>query len=287
MLVQSRLLAALIVGALSWFVTAAPNPPPRPRPLPHQVADIVFCNGSIYTIDKQFSKASSLAVKNGIITDVGTDSRAQKWVGNTTKVVDLQGRMVMPGLVDAHMHVVSGGEFLLKCNLNYQPLPIAGVLAHVQGCIDAEDEDKAGDDVWLEVVNMDWPGLVGASGLVSKLDLDQLDTKRPVLLRSADYHTVLVNSRALQISSITAATPDPANGVVGRMPGSQEPSGVLNDDAASLLAGPPRPSLPESIVAGKAALRLLREEGITTFQDAAANPTFNAIFNAIKAKDAL
>ncbi|KAK0613537.1 amidohydrolase family-domain-containing protein [Immersiella caudata] len=212
------------------------NTPEQP-PQPHKTADIVFRNGNIYTVDKQFKKTSSLA----------------KRIGNTTKVVDLQGKMIMPDLVDAHMHVVSGGEFLLKCNLNYQPLPIAGLLAHVQGCI---DDEGAGDDVWLEV-----------SGSITKPHLDQLATNRPVMLRSADYHTVLANSRALEISNINADTPGPANGVVERHPGSREPSG--------------------NIEAGKAALKLLREEGITTFQDAAANPTFNAIFNGIKTDDAL
>jgi predicted amidohydrolase YtcJ len=276
MSIKASLLTALV--AASSCVTAAPPPPP------HRTADIVFRNGNIYTVDKQFKKVSSLAVKDGYITDTGSDSHVQKWIGATTKVVDLQGKMVMPGFVDAHMHVVSGGEFLLKCNLNYQPLSIEGVLTHVQGCIDTE---AAGDDVWLEVVNMDWPGLVAQSGPVNKLNLDQLNTNRPIMLRSADYHTVLANSRALEMSNINADTPDPANGVVERLPGSREPSGVLNDDASRLIAGPLRPTLPESIVAGKAALKLLREEGITTFQDAAANPSHNAIFNGIKAEDAL
>jgi len=283
MSIRSTLLAALVVTSSSWVTTAVPQPPP-PGPPGDKVADIVFRNGSIYLVDNGFRKVSALAVKDGIIEAVGPDPSMGRLIGNTTKVVDLKGRMVMPGLVDAHMHVMSSGEFLLKCNLNYQPLPIEGVLAHVQSCIDAE---AASDDAWLEVVNMDWPGLVAASGPVTKLHLDQLTTNRPVMIRSSDYHTVLANSRALTISNITADTPDPSNGVVGRMPGSQEPSGVLNDDASRLLAGPPRPTLPDSILAAKAALKLLREEGITTFQDAAANPTHNAIFNAIKAEDAL
>ena len=283
MSIRSTLLAALVVTSSSWVTTAVPQPPP-PGPPGDKVADIVFRNGSIYLVDNGFRKVSALAVKDGIIEAVGPDPSMGRLIGNTTKVVDLKGGMVMPGLIDAHMHVMSGGEFLLKCNLNYQPLPIEGVLAHVQSCIDAE---AAGDDAWLEVVNMDWPGLVAASGPVTKLHLDQLTTNRPVMIRSSDYHTVLANSRALTISNITADTPDPSNGVVGRMPGSQEPSGVLNDDASRLLAGPPRPTLPDSILAAKAALKLLREEGITTFQDAAANPTHNAIFNAIKAEDAL
>jgi predicted amidohydrolase YtcJ len=260
-----------------------------PAHLPHSnesfsSADLVFHNGSIYTLDAKSSKVSALAVKDGIITFVGSDADVTQHIRNTTIVVDLHGRAATPGLVDAHMHVLSGGLFLLKCDLNYQPLDVAAVLKHIQGCIDGE-ADKS-EDAWLEVVNLDYPSLVTRSGAVGKEKLDTLTTRRPILIRSSDYHTVLVNSRALELSSITASTPNPSNGIIERLAGN-EPSGVLQDAASSLLSGPPPPTADENLEAARAAMRLLRQAGITTFQDAAASEEHHTVFTALQTQGGL
>jgi predicted amidohydrolase YtcJ len=247
-------------------------------------ADLVLHNGSIYTLDSQSSKVSALAIKDGIIAFVGSDADVASHIGNITKTVDLNGRAATPGLVDAHMHVLSGGLYLLKCDLNYQPLDLQAVLQHAQSCLDGET-DK-GDDVWLEVVNLDHPSLVTRSGRIGKKQLDTLTTNRPVLVRSSDYHTVLVNSRALDISSITASTPDPSNGVIERLAGN-EPSGVLQDSASDLLSGPAPPTSDENEAAGRAALQLLRQAGITTFQEASAAEEHHILFQALQSKDEL
>lgn len=258
------------------------EPTDSAKPAPS--ADLVFHNGSIYTLDAQSSKVAALAVKNGIITFVGSDAGVTRYISNSTKVVNLNGRAVTPGLVDAHMHVLSGGLFLLKCDLNYQPLDLQAVLQHIQSCIDG-DTDK-GDDAWLEVVNMDYPSLVTRSGQVGKDKLDTLKTKRPLLIRSSDYHTVLVNSRALELSSITANTPNPSNGIIERLAGN-EPSGVLQDSASSLLSGPPPPTAEENVEAGRAALKLLRQAGITTFQEAAAGEDHHTLFQTLQSNGEL
>jgi predicted amidohydrolase YtcJ len=247
-------------------------------------ADLVLHNGSIYTLDSQSSKVSALAIKDGIITFVGSDADVASHIGNTTKIVDLKGRAATPGLVDAHMHVLSGGLYLLKCDLNYQPLDLQAVLQHAQSCLN-DETDKA-DDAWLEVVNLDYPSLVTRSGPIGKKQLDTLTTNRPVLIRSSDYHTVLVNSRALDLSSITATTPDPSNGVIERLAGN-EPSGVLQDSASDLLSGPAPPTAEENEEAGRAALQLLRQAGITTFQEAAAAEEHHVLFQALQSKDEL
>ncbi|KAH5557394.1 hypothetical protein HBI25_134920 [Parastagonospora nodorum] len=247
-------------------------------------ADLVFHNGSIYTLDAQSSKVGALAVKDGIITFLGSSEGVTRYISNATKVVDLNGRAATPGLVDAHMHILSGGAFLLKCDLNYQPLDLQAVLKHIQGCIDGETDAAA--EAWLEVVNMDYPSLITRSGPVTKKDLDTLKTTRPMLIRSSDYHTVLVNSKALDLSSITASTPNPGNGIIERLAGN-EPSGVLQDNAFALLSGPPPPTDKENVEAGRAALELLRQAGITTFQEAAASEEHHTIFQTLLANDEL
>ncbi|KAF2735771.1 hypothetical protein EJ04DRAFT_511551 [Polyplosphaeria fusca] len=250
-----------------------------------QSADLVIRNGSIYTIDRVSTKAGALAVKNGIISFVGSNEGVAPYVGNETKVVDLHGRAAIPGLVDSHMHTLSGGLFLLKCDLNYQPLDLNAVLQHIQRCID--DETGKSDTDWVDVVNLDFPSLVTRSGSVGKVQLDKLNTSRPLSIRSSDYHTVLVNSRALELSDITASTPDPPNGKIERLPGSKEPSGVLQDQASGLLSGPPPPNEEQQVEAGRAALKALRQAGITTFQEAAAGADAQKTYKTIQTEGGL
>lgn len=271
-------------GAFSWLgiiglglasIAGASNAEP---------ADVVFRNGRIYALDDVSSVASALAVKGGIISALGADADTEPFIGVDTQVIDLHGRMLMPGLIDSHMHVLPGGLALLNCDMNYQPVDVNQLLSHIQGCIDGDGE-KAKTD-WLEVVNLDYPSLVTKSGEVNKRDLDKLQTERPIVIRSSDYHTVLVNSRALEISNITAATPDPPGGKIERLSGGQEPSGVLQD-AGRDLVNPPPPTEAVRLEACRAALRLLRQAGITTFQEAVAGPDHHVLFSQLRGSDEL
>ncbi|KAK6856401.1 hypothetical protein PG995_006588 [Apiospora arundinis] len=247
-------------------------------------ADIVFRNGSIYTLDAASSVAAALAVKDGTISAIGSDVETKSFIGANTKIIDLHGRMVMPGLIDSHMHVLTGGLDLLHCDMNYQPVDVNQLLSHIQGCIDGDGEKADGD--WVEVVNLDYPSLVTKSGEVGKRELDKLKTDRPIVIRSSDYHTVLVNSKALDLSNITAATPDPPGGKIERLPGSQEPSGVLQDSGRDLVQPPP-PTEAVRLEGCRAALRLLRQAGITTFQDASAGPDHFKLFSQLRSSDEL
>ncbi|KAJ4013962.1 hypothetical protein NW752_005674 [Fusarium irregulare] len=269
---MARGLLTLCVSALAAVVGAAKS------------ADVVFYNGNIYTMCPGNSMATAMAVRGGKIEYVGNKKQAHTYIGKNTKVIDLEGRMAMPGLVDSHMHVISGGLSLLKCDLSYQTLSLAETLEHIQGCLD--DETDKTDDDWLEVVNMDYAGLVSKSGTVGKKQLDKLSTKRPVFIRSSDYHTVLANSRALELSGIDENTKDPVGGKVDRLPGSKEPSGSLQDGARDLIKVPP-PSDAENLEAARAALKLLREAGITTFQEAAAADTHHEVFDTIRKEGGL
>ncbi|KAF4475802.1 amidohydrolase, partial [Fusarium agapanthi] len=232
------------------------------------IADTVFHNGSIYSLDLLSTKYSALAVKDGYITFLGDEESIQPYIAKYTSVFNLEGRMMMPGLVDAHMHPLSGGAGLLKCNMNFQPLGLSKVLEKIQSCL-GDDKNKTEED-WLEVISLDYYALVDDTGGVTKEDLDKLKTKRPILVASADSHTFWVNSAALKISSLTSKTKDPRNGKFERLPGSQELSGILQDSATSL-----------------AALKLLREEGVTSFQEAASSEDTAVAFAAIKKEGGL
>ncbi|PHH58582.1 hypothetical protein CDD81_3994 [Ophiocordyceps australis] len=247
-------------------------------------ADFVFTNGSIYTMDSLSTRVEALAIKDGTISFVGSSADVKDWVGDGTKVVDLQNRMVMPGLIDSHIHVRQGGLALTQCDLNYQPLGLDEVVKHIQGCIDS-DTAKTDDD-WLPVANLDYQTLVEQSGIIGKMQLDQLKTRRPIFIISSDQHTGILNSRGLEVAKVTADTPDPPGGKIERLQGSNEPSGVLQDMATSLIPDPPV-SEDEKVEALVAALKLLREAGITTFQEAFALEEDYPVYERIRSENKL
>lgn len=196
-----------------------------------------------------------MAIKDGLISFLGSDNCVKSFVSPDTNVFVLEGRMAMPGLVDAHLHLISGGTALLKCNLNYQPLNLQQVLDHIQGCLGAEP-NKTKDD-WLEVLAMDWCTLSDVAGGVTFKELDTLKTERPILEVSAGRHSFCVNSAASKASGITSSTLNPPGGIIERLPGSREPSGILPDGASSLLSGPAPATPQDDIESAKAALKLL------------------------------
>jgi predicted amidohydrolase YtcJ len=233
-----------------------------------QAADTVYRNGVVYTVDARDSRQQSLAIRDGLIAYVGADTGIGAFIGPQTKVIELHGKMVMPGLVDGHQHPLQGGAALLKCNMNYEQLQVAQMQAKIQACL---DQSRAREpDAWLEVVNWFQEGMLPAGAVTNRGVLDALKTQRPIFVMSSFGHTALVNSRALRLAGITAKTPDPLGGKVGREP-SGNPSGILEDAASEAVTKLiPAASPADNVKAAKAALDALRKQGVTTFLDAAA-----------------
>jgi predicted amidohydrolase YtcJ len=183
-------------------------------------------------------------------------------------VIDLRGRMLMPGLVDGHQHPLQGGSALLKCSLHYEQLDVAQMQTRIQACL---DQTRAAEpDAWLEVVNWFQEGMLPAGTVTDRGVLDALQTKRPIFVQSSFGHTALVNSRALQLAGVDAHTPDPMGGRVAH-DAAGNPTGILEDAAQAAVAGHIPPSTPDDdFKAAGAALDALRKQGVTTFLDAAA-----------------
>ena len=247
---------------------------------PAAFADTVYRHAYVYTVDPGDSVQQALAVRAGRIVYVGGDAGIAALVGPKTTVFDLHGRMLMPGLVDGHMHPLQGGSSLLKCNLNYEQLGVAELQTRIQACLDKTRPLEP--DTWLEVVNWFQEGMVPAGVHTNRATLDALKTKRPIFVESSFGHTALVNSRALQLAGITAQTQDPLGGKVGR-DASGNPSGILEDAAQEPVAKLiPAPTAADNVKSAAAALDALRKQGITTFLDAAAeSPSLDA-FAAVK-----
>ena len=229
-------------------------------------ADMVMRNGYVYTVDGQNSVQQAIAVTAGKIVYVGSDQGVAAYIGKQTQLIDLAGRMLMPGFVDAHMHPGDGGRAMTLCDLKYQTMTRKVFQERIQACLDAEP-DK-GPDVWLEVGSWDRMGMDGLDGDPDKSTLDALKTKRPIQVRSSDFHTVLVNSRGLALAGIDKQTVDPSDGKYAR-DSAGNPTGICEDGAAeSMAAVVPPASDAQKLLQIRAALDAMRQQGITSFFDA-------------------
>ena len=241
-------------------------------------ADAVYVNAYLYTVDARESVQEALAVRDGRIAYVGSNAGARALAGSATRVVDVQQHLLMPGLVDGHMHPLEGGTVLLKCNLNYERLTVAQMQSRIQACL---DQTQAADpDKWLEVVNWFREAMLPNGVATSRTTLDTLKTRRPIFVMSSFGHTALVNTRALQLAKLTAGTPDPLGGRIVRE-SSGAPSGILEDAAfEKVTAIIPKATPAEDLKAAAAALDAMRKQGVTTFLDAMATPQTLAAFAA-------
>jgi predicted amidohydrolase YtcJ len=261
---------ATSLAAAACTITLAAAPPAHavPAPSPNTPAETIYINGSVYTVDAHDSIKEALAIRDGRILYVGTTAAAKATAGPATHVVDLHGRMLMPGLIDGHMHPLEGGIQLLKCNLNYERLTVAQFQAHIQACL---DKTKGGEpNQWLEVVNWFQQDMIPAGTELTHETLDVLKTKRPIAVMSSFEHSVLANTRALQLGHVEATTPDPVGGKIQHDP-TGKPSGILEDAAYDRVMNLiPKPTPEENVAAARAALDALRKQGVTSFLDAAA-----------------
>ena len=245
-----------LTGAAAQASAVAAGPP----------ADLVYRNGFVYTVDANDGVHQAMAVRGGRIVYVGDDAGATALAGKRTRVVDLQGRMLMPGLIDAHMHPQSGGTRLLSRSLDYQRLTVPEFQARIQACL---DRDKAKDPGrWLVVVNWFQQGMQPDGVATSTATLDGLKTARPILVRSSFGHSVQLNARGVKLAGIQRGTPDPAGGKIVRDAGG-EATGLLEDSAQELAMRllPPL-NAKENLAASSAALDAMRRQGITSFLDA-------------------
>jgi predicted amidohydrolase YtcJ len=255
--------AVVLAVALAWCASAAP-------------ADAVYVNGYVYTVDARETVFEALVVRDGRIAYVGSNAGGRALADSATRVIDLKGRVLMPGLVDGHMHPLEGGTVLLKCNLNYERLSVAQMQWRIQTCLD--QTQGAEPDKWLEVANWFREAMLPNGVATTRATLDTLKTRRPILVMSSFGHTALVNTRALQMTKITAGTPDPLGGRIDREP-SGAPSGILEDAAFEKVTDIiPKPTRALDIKAAEAALDAMRKQGITTFLDAMATPQTLAAF---------
>ena len=174
-------------------------------------ADLVFQNGSIYTVDENRSWADAIAIKDGIIIFVGNNTDAKDFIGPDTSITNLKKRMVLPGMHDVHIHPISGGVLSASCDLNG-----LSTIAQYRSAI--SNYANANPDVeWI--LGGGWAmSVFGAGGKPSRKIIDELIPDRPVYLTSTDGHSGWANSVALEMAGLTKDTPDPIDGIIDRDP---------------------------------------------------------------------
>lgn len=223
-------------------------------------ADLVFVNGAVYTVDAARTWAQAAAVREGKIVLVGTDDAVRDLLGPGTEVVDLAGRMLVPGFQDAHVHPVYGGIDMLQCDLHDLSTREEYLAAIV------EYAEAQPDEPWI--LGGGWSQDAFPRGCPSKEDLDSVVPDRPVYLPNRDGHSIWVNSRALAIGGITSDTPDPADGRIERTPDG-EPQGTLHEGASQLVAAHQPATTGEQIAAGLLkGQAYMHSLGLTAWQDA-------------------
>jgi predicted amidohydrolase YtcJ len=228
-------------------------------------ADLVFLNGRIYTVDDKRTWAQAVAITAGRISFVGSDDRANDFIGSNTTVVDLRGRMMLPAFQDAHIHPITSGMDAAACNLSEMP-----GLPEYRSTIAAYAAANP-DEPWI--LGGGWSMAVfGPGAMPSRSILDELVSDRPVYLSSADGHTGWANSAALKIAGIDKDTPDPADGRIDRDPATGEPIGSLQEGAMSLVTRHIPATTPANREAGlRYTMKMLNAYGITSVQDAIVN----------------
>lgn len=191
-------------------------------------ADIVFKNGNIYTVNERQPRAEAIAVKGGRIVFVGSNTKAKRYEGPRTRIVDLKGKTVVPGLTDAHNHLIGVGQREMTLNLE-GTTSLEDFLAKVKARV---DKAKPGEWItgrgWIET---HWKPPV----FPTRQELDRVSPGNPVFLDRADGHGAVVNSLALKIAGVDRNTPNPFGGEISKDKQTGEPSGMLLDNAQALV----------------------------------------------------
>ena len=222
-------------------------------------ADLVFTGGPVFTADTVRSRATAVAVSGGRIVAVGGDD-VRDLVGPRTEVVDLAGRMLLPGFQDAHVHPVWGGLDMLRCDLSRFE-----TAAEYLDEIGRYAASRPGEP-W--VLGGGWSMSAFPGGTPTAAALDAVVGDRPAFLPNRDGHGAWVSSAALRLAGIDRRTPDPADGRIER-DADGAPSGTLHEGAMGLVNRLLPDEPPERLVeALLVAQRHLHSYGITAWQDA-------------------
>ena len=198
-------------------------------------ADVIYQKGCVYTADHQNSLAEAVAIKGGKIIAVGSSTSILQFRSRKTEVVDLKGKMILPGFIDAHLHP-PGNKLYDLYGINLSGTTSCedvkeAIVAYCQANPNLNNYFGSGWSISI------FDGLEKKLG-PNKLILDRLCPDRPMILRSSDCHSLWVNSKALAWAGLDNNSPDPPGGWIARDPHSGELWGTVTGTACNLIPLP-------------------------------------------------
>jgi len=222
--------------------------------------DLILYHGKVHSQDPEYARATALAIRGNRLLAIGDDADIRALAGPHARSIDLGGRLVLPGLTDAHFHLSTWALGLRRLALA-EVTSLDDLYRRVAG-----EASRTPPGAWILGQGWNetrWPQLQLPTGS----DLDEVTAAHPVLLWRSDMHLAVVNSRALQEAGITADTPDPPQGVIDR-DASGRPTGVLRELAINLITDVvPPPAVEEMVAAMREGIPQLHRLGLTGVHD--------------------
>jgi predicted amidohydrolase YtcJ len=240
------------------------------------VADKILIQGRIWTGNPGQSWAEAVALRAGRILAVGKDKEIKKTAGNETEVIDLNGRLGLPGFIDSHVHFLNGGFSLMSIQLRDAASKedfISRIAAKAKSLAKGE---------WI--LNGDWDHTQFSPPELPRREwIDGVTPDNPVCINRLDGHMILANSLALKMGGVTKNTPLPPGGEIVKDPASGEPTGILKDAAMDLVYNKiPVPTLDQTLKAARAAMQLAAELGVTSVHDMSDPSSFEVYQELLK-----
>lgn len=280
---------ALIAALLATGATFGCDSGPAATP-----ADLVLTNGKVVTVDSARPEAEAVAIAGDTIVAVGTAEEIARYIGETTQVIDLEGRLAIPGFIEGHGHFMGLGQARMILDLT-QARTWDEIVAMVAAAArDAQPGEWIQGRGWHQE-KWNPPPARTVEGVPTHHDLSRVSPQNPVILTHASGHASFVNARALQLAGITRATRNPPGGEIVKDE-SGEPTGLLRETAQGLvrrvLARDQAQRPPEAVAAeARRAVQLAGEEllrkGVTSFHDAGSSFATIDFLRELAEKDSL
>jgi predicted amidohydrolase YtcJ len=248
-------------------------------------ADLAIVNARVVTVDNRFSIAQAISIKSGTILSVGSDREIRRNIGPSTTILDLKQNTVIPGINDSHMHGAYLGATRPPVSIDLgspEIRSIRDITAVLKKNILSKDRGE-----WIRGFGWNQSDLEECrqdqTRLPRKYDLDAVSPHHPVVMIEFSGHTLLANSKAMELAGVTRKTPDPGGGRIERDPHTGEPTGIFFEGPAQELISSVVPDftkneLKRGIVS---AIKKLNSYGITSFTDAALGPGGNHYFGGV------
>jgi predicted amidohydrolase YtcJ len=227
-------------------------------------ADTVYLNGKVITADKAFSIAQAMAVKDGRFVGVGSSAEMQKYVAANTRVVDLQGKTVIPGLMNSHSHMNGAGTAETTAQV-IAAKTVADAQAIIAAFIKAKNVPPG---KWVQTSRWHPPSQLKEQRYLTRQELDAVAPNNPVYVQTVG-HFAMANTKALELAGITRDTKNPVGGKIYR-DANGDATGLLEETSIDLVTNKlPNPTFEELVTQTIAAERIYNRSGITSTVDAA------------------